>query len=464
MKRMYLSFVFLLLILLSSCSFFSSEDKAKVIEYEKKISELESKLNATLEYGQPKIEDKGNFNVVYNTTADLNFKDMQALIQEEGDFNVVIGDINDFFSLPKNVTILFTECGFENALYEPWNKTIIMCYDLMNYFKKPLAYYTSTKAELNNLILGATYFIFFHEVGHALVDVLQLPTTGKEEDVADQLATFLLSLGESSEQIALIASGLFFVESKRRKFEEIPFWDAHSIDRSRYYNIACWVYGKDPEKYSGLLKRDFLPEERALTCEWEYNKMWDSWAQLLWPYLKPECDGCLTKSVCYMNKTAKIFDSKVLYCYDKEWVTKETFESRCGNCSENDNAFIENISESNTTNWGSRGLAIDSINVWVNREKRGDIVSNLKIDALRGGDHVKIEIIFGNEKPISLNATIMINSLGNNMESTFRLLPVEQKTVSFEETIPLWTDKGFYNVTINSNYFEVPLIIDLVLE
>lgn len=36
-------------------------------------------------------------------------------------------------------------------------------------------------------------FIFLREVGHAMIDVLDLPIVGQEEDAADQLATVFFS-------------------------------------------------------------------------------------------------------------------------------------------------------------------------------------------------------------------------------------------------------------------------------
>ena len=41
-------------------------------------------------------------------------------------------------------------------------------------------------------ISGGTLGIFFHELGHGLIDMLQLPVTGREEDVVDEFATMLL--------------------------------------------------------------------------------------------------------------------------------------------------------------------------------------------------------------------------------------------------------------------------------
>jgi len=62
---------------------------------------------------------------------------------------------------------------------------------------------------------------------------------------------------------------------------DLPYWDEHSLDLQRYYNIMCWVYGSDTEYYSDFLNNETLPLNRALSCEWEYQKMNSSLIRIL---------------------------------------------------------------------------------------------------------------------------------------------------------------------------------------
>ena len=51
-------------------------------------------------------------------------------------------------------------------------------------------------AERDDYVSGVLSFVFLHELGHALIHELALPITGREEDVADQLAVASL-LGDA---------------------------------------------------------------------------------------------------------------------------------------------------------------------------------------------------------------------------------------------------------------------------
>lgn len=53
----------------------------------------------------------------------------------------------------------------------------------------------------------------------------------------------------------------------------------------RFYNIACYAYGADPEYNDALVGGEYLPEYRAATCPQEYEQLSSSWDRLLEGYL-----------------------------------------------------------------------------------------------------------------------------------------------------------------------------------
>ena len=63
----------------------------------------------------------------------------------------------------------------------------------------------ATQAHVEANLLG----IFYHELGHALIDVLNLPIFGQEEDAADVLSVFLIdALYEEDSAVDLARTGL----------------------------------------------------------------------------------------------------------------------------------------------------------------------------------------------------------------------------------------------------------------
>ena len=50
-----------------------------------------------------------------------------------------------------------------------------------------------------------------HELGHALIHVLDLPTTGREEDAVDQLSTYILAYGSEGGESPTLDPALAFL-------------------------------------------------------------------------------------------------------------------------------------------------------------------------------------------------------------------------------------------------------------
>lgn len=141
--------------------------------------------------------------------------------------------------------------------------------------------------------LLATYY---HELGHALIDVAQAPVLGREEDAADALSTLLIhEIWEPESATGMLrATAAAWVWSDAEAAEEglePAYWDVHSLDLQRYYTQVCLFYGADPEARAELAQELELPEERAEGCEAEYALAADSWDAMLAGLAAGETEG-----------------------------------------------------------------------------------------------------------------------------------------------------------------------------
>lgn len=236
-----------------------------------------------------KSQDKGDFKVVYTPVKNPDYAELQKEIRDEKILEAIAADLNSTIALPVDVSITFEECGQVNAFYDPNKRRISMCYELVHHFADTFSKVAQSEAELDDAVSGATIFVFFHEVGHSLVHVLDLPITGKEEDAVDQLSTFVLtSESDDGEQAALNGALSFYLanQNEETNVENLAFWGEHSLSQQRFYNIICWVFGQNEQKYEGLVKDNILPVDRAQRCSGEFAKLAKSWSTLLEPHLK----------------------------------------------------------------------------------------------------------------------------------------------------------------------------------
>lgn len=228
--------------------------------------------------------DGGGFRVVYPPAVDEHQAAWQEWLREAQLLETVAEYMSSTLQPPPAVvTLTVMLCGEGNALYDASTQTIILCYELLDYLVTAFSD-EPTEEELTAAVIGATLFILYHEVGHALTHVFDLPITGREEDVADQLATYLLiKSGEDGASAAL--SGAIAL-GEDGPLDDLAFADEHSLGRQRLFNVACWIYGSDTEAYVDLPRYGWLPENRAPQCEYEYGQIANSWERLLEPHLR----------------------------------------------------------------------------------------------------------------------------------------------------------------------------------
>ena len=122
-------------------------------------------------------------------------------------------------------------------------------------------------------------FVFFHELGHGLIDLYDLPVTGKEEDAVDDFSTLLLIETDLADYA--IRAAEYWSVSDSGEYDPLSFADEHSLSAKRFYSILCLVYGSDPDAYAGLVTEGYLPLSRAQRCPAEYQQKLDAWETLL---------------------------------------------------------------------------------------------------------------------------------------------------------------------------------------
>ena len=201
-------------------------------------------------------------------------------------------DVNKSLKLPDNIALVGEQCGRVNASWNSAERRIKICYELVDLSLRLFGDNDSPDSvvEATNSTIGT----FFHELSHALISVYDLPFTGREEDVADQLAAFailepnaVLKDFPDPARVAEDYALMFRLWAQQRgSAGESDFAAAHSVNEARTYNLRCWIYGSDPTAHANMITEGELPADRAGGCHEEYQPLSRAWSRLLEPYLK----------------------------------------------------------------------------------------------------------------------------------------------------------------------------------
>jgi hypothetical protein len=239
---------------------------------------LDSKKNA----------DNGDFTVEHTTLRNSRYAELERKVKEEKLLENAAGELNRALILPEDIFVTAKDCGEANAQFDPNDQTLTICYELMERFAGLYRSDGMSAAAADQKMFDAMRFVFLHEVGHALIYNYKLPIMGNEEDAADRCSSYINieELGEKGVKAVLAAADGFRIDSRGETRSKRDLADEHLLQEQRFYNSLCMIYGAKPDKYGYFVTDGYLPRERAERCPQEYNRVVDSWVNLLSPWRK----------------------------------------------------------------------------------------------------------------------------------------------------------------------------------
>ena len=145
-----------------------------------------------------------------------------------------------------------------------------------------------TQARVESFIISNTIFTLYHELGHLLVDHHNMPVLGREEDVADNVASYLLLNDLSYENRRILEESALSWRlsggSRGRSFDASDFYDEHSLDLQRSFQMVCMMVGRDPEAFRAVADEWKMDPDRRDRCHWDYEQVSDTLGRLFEGY------------------------------------------------------------------------------------------------------------------------------------------------------------------------------------
>jgi hypothetical protein len=126
--------------------------------------------------------------------------------------------------------------------------------------------------------------VFYHELGHALIDVLMLPVVGSEEDAADTLSALFMHRfqpdGAADALVADTALG-FRLYAERQDSTGEAFRGPHALDLQRQAALVCLYYGADPSGHAAAARALGLADAGRASCREEFDRAAAAWESML---------------------------------------------------------------------------------------------------------------------------------------------------------------------------------------
>lgn len=235
-----------------------------------------------------KKKDEGDFIVEHLEIETPRYKEIDRQVKEARLLQSAAIKLNQALSLPRDIYLRTKDCKEVNAFYDAADRSVTMCYELMEHFYRVFKSTGAPDEKAYSKMNDAVRFVFLHEIAHALIDQYKLPVAGNEEDAADRASAYinLKELGDEGVRAVYAAADAFAIESKQSDNSKRNLADEHLLREQRFYNSLCMIYGSDPAKHLKIVNDGYLPKERAVRCQGEYQRAVDSWISLLGPWRK----------------------------------------------------------------------------------------------------------------------------------------------------------------------------------
>ena len=133
--------------------------------------------------------------------------------------------------------------------------------------------------------------VIYHEIGHYLIDIWDIPVFGNEEDIADSFIVYALLKNKSqynSEEIYLQAvddyhiiltetlDEYYFRTLLGRDFKEEVI--SHSSDKRRFYNLACFIKDGNEAYFDNYISERNISHLLEEKCNSKYDDLVNSWS------------------------------------------------------------------------------------------------------------------------------------------------------------------------------------------
>lgn len=237
------------------------------------------------------VLDEGDIVAVWNPTMDAKTDELVTRLKTSDTFQRIAATLNTALKLPEDLPIIHRPCTTAterdiSPFYDPNKHEVVLCYEMLNFIQRAM-FDPKRSATLNDEdTFGAWRFMFFHELGHALIDYYGLPVTGKEEDAVDDFSIVVLLDSGLANEAASAAQ--FWKKLSDQPGRMADFADEHSVDAQRFFSILCLVHGSDPQRFKDLVGEgpNLLPQDRAVRCPKEFADKSSTWRRLLKAWYK----------------------------------------------------------------------------------------------------------------------------------------------------------------------------------
>ncbi|GGU26329.1 DUF4344 domain-containing metallopeptidase [Streptomyces violascens] len=172
--------------------------------------------------------------------------------------------LNTLVALDRQIVLVSRSCDGEGSAYDAQTRHIELCYD--GTVEDRVLFQNAGHHPADDEAAAVAAETVYHEAGHALIDLLDVSLTSRqEEDAADQFAALmLLRTGLAGERQLRTAAEAYELSAAANITTETSGRDEHSPDLTRAANHLCYLYGSASTRNQDLATTSRIPSKRVI--------------------------------------------------------------------------------------------------------------------------------------------------------------------------------------------------------
>ncbi|MGN6749172.1 MAG: DUF4344 domain-containing metallopeptidase [Xanthobacteraceae bacterium] len=235
----------------------------------------------------------GRVSIEYVAPTNPDFKELHGFLRNRRALEK-IQEIVSPFRFSEQLIIKTAECGAVNSYYQrlDFKPTVTICYEFLKHVLDSLPNATTPAGVTrDDATVGQCLWVTLHEVGHATFDIFAVPIFGREEDAADNFATFIMLQFRGEQARRLIGGAAWawraFLGDYRRnpvvQTRLAAFSSDHGLPQERFYNLLCLAFGANKVEFADA--ESFLPPTRTPSCSYEYRTLVRAFRKEIIPHI-----------------------------------------------------------------------------------------------------------------------------------------------------------------------------------
>ena len=230
--------------------------------------------------------------IVYGDATDERHAAIRQAMQERRILEVAGGLLNAF-RLPRELAIEARGCNGRETAWYAFDKAVF-CYEYVELiYRHSPKVATPGGVQRADAIVGSVLDTILHEAGHGVIEMLDIPVLGREEDAADFFSVYLMLQFPPEDAKRLIEGVAFTMGSEGRqdletKMRPPMFAGPHGMNAQRHFNVLCLAYGANPALFGHAVPPGLPPWRAEQSCGDEWSLLRRAFSKVILPHVDEE--------------------------------------------------------------------------------------------------------------------------------------------------------------------------------